>query len=81
MMLERARLQSAEQSSGRKACRVGKGEGFADLEWAMMREVGMVDNSTAVCTTVHDLQLAVPEWEEPLDELQWRAWMIAGFAF
>lgn len=37
--------------------RIGKGEGFADLEYGMMASVGAVDENTMVVTTVHDCQL------------------------
>ncbi|WP_073309077.1 5-formyltetrahydrofolate cyclo-ligase [Halobaculum gomorrense] len=37
--------------------RVGKGEGFADLEFAVLAELGAVDDATAVATTVHGMQV------------------------
>lgn len=37
--------------------RAGKGEGYADLEYAALRELGRVDETTPVVTTVHDLQV------------------------
>jgi 5-formyltetrahydrofolate cyclo-ligase len=37
--------------------RVGKGGGFADLEYALLCEAGVIDTSTPVVTTVHPLQL------------------------
>ena len=37
--------------------RVGKGEGFSDLEYAVLRELGLVDDDTPVVTTVHDVQV------------------------
>ncbi len=37
--------------------RVGKGEGFSDLEFAVLRELGAVDGDTPVVTTVHDRQV------------------------
>lgn len=37
--------------------RVGKGGGFSDLEYGILKELGVVDESTPVVTTVHDLQL------------------------
>jgi len=40
--------------------RTGKGAGFADLETAIFRELGIVTATTPVATTVHSLQL-VPE--------------------
>jgi 5-formyltetrahydrofolate cyclo-ligase len=42
--------------------RIGKGEGFSDLEWAVLRELGLVDDRTAVVTTVHELQVRDEEW-------------------
>ena len=37
--------------------RLGKGEGFAELEYGMLRYMGATDDSTMVVTTVHDKQL------------------------
>ena len=37
--------------------RVGKGEGFSDLEFAVLRELGAADGATPVVTTVHDSQV------------------------
>ncbi len=37
--------------------RVGKGEGFSDLEWAVLREAGLVDEDTSTATTVHPIQV------------------------
>ena len=37
--------------------RVGKGEGYSDLEFAVLREFDRVDDSTTVATTVHDTQV------------------------
>jgi 5-formyltetrahydrofolate cyclo-ligase len=42
--------------------RIGKGEGFSDLEWAVLRELGLVDGETPVATTVHELQVRDEEW-------------------
>mmetsp|Transcript_7250 Transcript_7250/g.20432 ORF Transcript_7250/g.20432 Transcript_7250/m.20432 type:complete len:361 (+) Transcript_7250:97-1179(+) len=38
-------------------CRIGKGEGFAELEYGIMRWMAAITDSTLVVTTVHDLQL------------------------
>jgi 5-formyltetrahydrofolate cyclo-ligase len=43
--------------------RFGKGHGYADLEWAMLYEIGAVDESTTVIAFVHDVQLV----EMPLE--------------
>ncbi|CAK9857110.1 unnamed protein product [Sphagnum jensenii] len=37
--------------------RLGKGEGFAELEYGILRWMGAIDDSTLVITTVHDKQL------------------------
>jgi 5-formyltetrahydrofolate cyclo-ligase len=37
--------------------RIGKGEGYSDLEYAMLREFGLVDDGTTTVTTVHDVQV------------------------
>lgn len=37
--------------------RVGKGSGWGDLEYAVLRESGAADESVRVVTTVHDLQV------------------------
>ena len=52
--------------------RVGKGGGYSDLEFALARAVGAVDERTKVLTTVHDLQVvpvAIPmtPHDVPLD--------------
>ncbi|KFO31841.1 Methenyltetrahydrofolate synthase domain-containing protein [Fukomys damarensis] len=40
-----------------KGWRIGKGEGYADLEYAMMVSMGAVREGTPVVTTVHDCQV------------------------
>jgi 5-formyltetrahydrofolate cyclo-ligase len=37
--------------------RVGKGEGYSDLEFAVLRELDLVGAATTVATTVHELQV------------------------
>jgi 5-formyltetrahydrofolate cyclo-ligase len=41
----------------RKGVRVGKGGGYSDLEYAIGRQVGAIDDETVVATTVHPIQL------------------------
>jgi 5-formyltetrahydrofolate cyclo-ligase len=43
--------------------RIGKGEGFSDLEWGVLWDLGLVDEGTPVATTVHELQVVDDEWE------------------
>jgi 5-formyltetrahydrofolate cyclo-ligase len=52
--------------------RIGKGEGYSDLEYAVLRELGLVDDDTPTITTVHDTQIvddevAVGDHDVPLD--------------
>ena len=37
--------------------RIGKGEGYSDLEWAVLRELDAVDSYTTIATTVHELSV------------------------
>ncbi|MFC6717086.1 5-formyltetrahydrofolate cyclo-ligase [Natrialbaceae archaeon GCM10025810] len=37
--------------------RIGKGEGYSDLEYAVLREFGLVDGETPAATTVHERQV------------------------
>ncbi|MFB6178478.1 MAG: 5-formyltetrahydrofolate cyclo-ligase [Halorientalis sp.] len=41
--------------------RVGKGEGYSDLEYAVLRELDLVGAETPVATTVHELQVVDDE--------------------
>lgn len=43
--------------------RIGKGEGYSDLEFAVLRELGLVDDDTPTVTTIHDVQFT----EESID--------------
>ena len=45
--------------------RVGKGEGFSDLEFAVLRGFDRVDDDTTVATTVHDIQVVGDSDIEP----------------
>jgi 5-formyltetrahydrofolate cyclo-ligase len=44
--------------------RIGKGAGYADLEFALLAELGLVTEHTQIATTVHDVQVL----EQPLPE-------------
>ncbi len=37
--------------------RLGKGEGYGDIEFGILREVDAIKNSVAVVTTVHEVQI------------------------
>ncbi|KAL2636397.1 hypothetical protein R1flu_007876 [Riccia fluitans] len=48
--------------------RLGKGEGFAELEYGMLRYMGAIDESTLVVTSVHDVQV-LEEGSIPTEKL------------
>ncbi len=41
----------------KRGARLGKGGGYAELEYAILRELGLVSDDTPIVTTIHDLQL------------------------
>jgi len=41
----------------KKGCRIGKGGGYSDLEYAIGREFGFVKEDVVIVTTVHPLQI------------------------
>ncbi|ACP35772.1 5-formyltetrahydrofolate cyclo-ligase [Sulfolobus islandicus Y.G.57.14] len=47
--------------------RVGKGEGYSELEFGILRELGKVDENTPIATTVHDIQIVDEVPSEPFD--------------
>jgi len=51
--------------------RIGKGEGYSELEFAILQELGLVDQKTPVITTVHDVQvvekIALDPYDVPVD--------------
>jgi 5-formyltetrahydrofolate cyclo-ligase len=55
--------------------RIGKGGGYADLEFALLTELGLVGDRTVIATSVHDLQ--VLEHELPETEHDFRVDLIA----
>ncbi len=45
--------------------RVGKGGGYSELEYAILRELNLIDEETPIMTTVHDLQIVEEApWKE-----------------
>jgi 5-formyltetrahydrofolate cyclo-ligase len=44
----------------RTGARLGKGGGFADLEFAVAAAAGLIGDDTLVATTVHDRQVVEP---------------------
>ncbi len=47
--------------------RIGKGSGWGDLEYAILREYEAADENTPIATTVHDLQMVPPILMTPHD--------------
>jgi 5-formyltetrahydrofolate cyclo-ligase len=43
--------------------RVGTGEGYSDLEWGVLSELGLVEVGTPVVTTVHERQVREEDWD------------------
>lgn len=60
-------IVSGSVAVDRFGSRIGKGEGYSDLEYAILREFGLVDENTPVATTVHERQ--VRERELPTGDL------------
>ncbi|MFB9660020.1 5-formyltetrahydrofolate cyclo-ligase [Glycomyces mayteni] len=59
---------SGSVAVNREGARIGKGRGYADIEYGMLTEAGLIDDRTVIATTVHDLQvLDGPIPEEPHD--------------
>jgi 5-formyltetrahydrofolate cyclo-ligase len=57
-----------------RGARVGKGEGYSDLEFAILREFGLVSDETVTVTTVHGMQvveeeIATSHHDVPMDRL------------
>lgn len=48
----------------RKGVRIGKGGGYSDLEFALTRQAGIVDDETVIATTVHPIQVLDEELPE-----------------
>ena len=51
----------------RRGTRLGKGEGFAELEYGVLRSVGAMSEETPIITTIHDLQIVDYIPREPHD--------------
>ncbi|OYT27158.1 MAG: 5-formyltetrahydrofolate cyclo-ligase [Thermoprotei archaeon ex4572_64] len=49
--------------------RLGKGEGFAEIEWGILSELGKVNEETPVVTTVHDLQVINEEIPQEIHDV------------
>jgi 5-formyltetrahydrofolate cyclo-ligase len=52
-----------------RGARVGKGEGYSDLEFAILRAFGLVDDGTTTVTTVHETQVVDEELPTTLHDV------------
>jgi 5-formyltetrahydrofolate cyclo-ligase len=50
-------IVSGSVAVNERGARVGKGEGYSDLEFAILREFDLVADGTTTVTTVHEIQL------------------------
>lgn len=53
--------------AARDGARTGKGEGYGEIEYALLRQLGRIGPETPVATTVHDLQVVDELPLEPFD--------------
>ena len=55
----------------KSGARLGKGEGYAELEYAVLKTIGAIDDNVPVATTVHEVQIVddIPseDHDVPLD--------------
>ena len=51
----------------KEGARIGKGEGYSELEYGVLREIGLVNEGTKIATTVHDCQILQPFQTEEHD--------------
>ena len=51
----------------KQGARVGKGEGYAELEYATLRQMGRISEGIPIATTVHDAQVVGYVPTEPFD--------------
>lgn len=47
--------------------RIGKGGGYSEIEYGVLREIGAVNEETPIFTTIHDLQIVDEAPAEPHD--------------
>ena len=51
----------------RDGVRIGKGGGYSEIEYGMLREIGSVKEETPIFTTIHDVQIIDGAPREPYD--------------
>jgi 5-formyltetrahydrofolate cyclo-ligase len=63
----------------RSGGRTGKGAGFADLELAMLKTFGLIEDNTPIVTTIHPLQI-VSDSSLPMQPHDWALdWIVTPF--
>lgn len=67
-------IVSGSVAVNHRGARIGKGEGYSDLEFAILRAFGLVDDDTTTVTTVHPIQLVddeipVDSHDVPMDRI------------
>ncbi|WP_225335442.1 5-formyltetrahydrofolate cyclo-ligase [Halomicrobium urmianum] len=55
-------IVSGSVAVNEQGARIGKGEGFSDLEYAVLRELDLVGDETPMVTTVHERQVRTEDW-------------------
>jgi 5-formyltetrahydrofolate cyclo-ligase len=55
-------IVSGSVAVNESGARIGKGEGYSDLEYALLRECAIIEASTPVVTTVHERQVRDEQW-------------------
>ncbi|AHF98939.1 5-formyltetrahydrofolate cyclo-ligase [Halostagnicola larsenii XH-48] len=61
-----------DEQGASSGARIGKGEGYSDLEYAILFELDLVDDETPVATTVHERQcvddeIPITDHDVPMD--------------
>ena len=51
----------------RDGSRIGKGEGYSEIEYGILREMGLVEKDVSICTTVHPVQILKEVPQDPYD--------------
>ena len=52
---------------GRDGSRIGKGEGYSEIESGILREIGLVEKDVSICTTLHPVQILKEVPQDPYD--------------
>ena len=60
-------LVAGSVAVSRDGVRLGKGGGYSEIEYGILREINAVDESTPIFTTVHDVQIVDELPREPHD--------------